>query len=280
VIYGAGPGDKAERNLSWFDWSIANGLSSDGAMLLFHESGEATRGRYGLFLRPMDGGPPVRLSDSGLGSLSQDGKWAVAYPQETHVKKVMLIPTGMGSTEILATDPITPVGRARLLPDGETIVFGGLDPEGTHGIFRLARGGGSRPAPISIGGAEHVHRLSPAVSPDGQWLSLCSEGRIPLLAHSVSGETRPIAGALPGDDPLVWSQDGASLFVSRGARPPLEIAGIDMQNAERTVVKKLEPADPAGALILYHPQITPDGRSYAYTSAQKFSELFLVEGLR
>jgi len=39
-ILGLGPGEKAERNLSWFDWSIVADLSPDGKSMLFFESGE------------------------------------------------------------------------------------------------------------------------------------------------------------------------------------------------------------------------------------------------
>ena len=35
------PGETHERNVSWFDWSLASGLSPDGTTLTFDESGEA-----------------------------------------------------------------------------------------------------------------------------------------------------------------------------------------------------------------------------------------------
>jgi hypothetical protein len=53
------PGEARERDLSWFDTSFARDLSDDGRTLLFDEQGQSGRGR-GVYLRAMDGSPPVR----------------------------------------------------------------------------------------------------------------------------------------------------------------------------------------------------------------------------
>ena len=58
-ILARGPRDTAERDLSWFDWSIARDLSADGSRLLINESGEGGGADYAVYLRRTDGSPAV-----------------------------------------------------------------------------------------------------------------------------------------------------------------------------------------------------------------------------
>lgn len=61
-----GPGQTKERDLTYLDFSAIRGLSSDGNLLLFDESGEAGGIAGVSYLRKMDGSPPVRLADATL----------------------------------------------------------------------------------------------------------------------------------------------------------------------------------------------------------------------
>ena len=75
--HGLPPGPALGRELSWFDWSSDRALSADGKLLLFDESGEGGGANGGVYLRPTDGSPAVRLSE-GLGvALSPDSAWAL-----------------------------------------------------------------------------------------------------------------------------------------------------------------------------------------------------------
>ena len=60
-------GGRAEAlDLSWLDWSLARDVSIDGSTVLFDETGIASGGVAGVYLRSIDGEPAVRLSD-GVG---------------------------------------------------------------------------------------------------------------------------------------------------------------------------------------------------------------------
>jgi len=98
------PGENSERNLSWFDWSIALDLSPDGRTVIFSESGEATGGKYGIFMRKTDGSPAVRLGDGAVNALlSPDGKWVATSDLESPAQ-IQLLPTGAGQPRRLTSD--------------------------------------------------------------------------------------------------------------------------------------------------------------------------------
>lgn len=65
VIRFRGPGDTAEREVSWLDYSVLRDLSPDGGRLLIEEGGEGGGRNYGVYLRPTDGSPAVRLGEEG-----------------------------------------------------------------------------------------------------------------------------------------------------------------------------------------------------------------------
>ena len=78
-IVGFHDGDKSERDLSWFDWSLIGDVSPDGKNLIFFESGEGVGSNYSVFMRGMDGSPAVRLG-SGAFPLSFPGRQVGGCP--------------------------------------------------------------------------------------------------------------------------------------------------------------------------------------------------------
>ena len=99
------PGEKNEKNFSWFDWSLLADISPDGKTLIFDESGEAVGARYGSFLRKTDGSPAVRLGDGAFSSLSPDGKWVASLEVGSPIQ-IQLLPTGAGHPRRLTNDAL------------------------------------------------------------------------------------------------------------------------------------------------------------------------------
>ena len=64
----------------------------------------------------------------------------------------------------------------------------------------------------------------------------------------------------------------------------LKIYKLDLASGRRELWKELTPPDPGGLIdigsSLGEVRITPDGKSYVYTSWTMPSELYLVEGLK
>ncbi|HEY2943619.1 MAG TPA: hypothetical protein VGN09_14395 [Vicinamibacteria bacterium] len=59
-LCGRAPGEDAERDLSWLDWSLASDISRDGQTLAFTEAGGAGPG-YSAYIRWMAPLPLTKL---------------------------------------------------------------------------------------------------------------------------------------------------------------------------------------------------------------------------
>ena len=93
--------DKNVRDLSWYDWSIAKDISSDGQSVLFEEGSEPAGPTDAVAIRKVDGSPPIRLGDGTADTLSPDGKWAISL-QRTGPAQLTLLPTGAGQARQLS----------------------------------------------------------------------------------------------------------------------------------------------------------------------------------
>ena len=275
-LVGRGPGDSAERNLSWGDWSFPSFLSSDGRTVLFEEAKLVTDGDYGLFLRPTDGSPPVRLGD-GLGfALSPDGRWVLAASQRGGTVQLWLLPTGAGQARRLCSLDAVP-SAAGFLPDGERLA-----------LLASVAGEGRRLYVPDLSGAPHR-----AISPEGVTSSsrrlFFPDGRF-ALAHSPeglltlypieAGEPLTVPGTSPEDIPVGWHQDERTLFVQRLSGLPAEIEEVNIETGERRLWKELTPPDPAGVSVIFPIHVSADGRAYVYSYRRVLDRLVVVEGLR
>jgi serine/threonine protein kinase len=132
----------SERNLSWFDFTIADALSRDGQRLLFSERGAAAEGVFKLYVRGTEGSPPIKLGD-GLGlAFSPDGKFAVARsatsPGQT---QLTVYPFGVGRTQSLDRANLNQHDVASFLPDGKSVVFAADDGSGARRTYVQALDG-------------------------------------------------------------------------------------------------------------------------------------------
>ncbi len=274
-IRGRSSMDGTERELGWLDFPWPRALSFDGGTLLLDDIGETGGPTYSVYLRNMDGSPPVRLGEGSGYALSPDGQWVLAIrygPQQ----RLVLIPTGPGDALFLPPGRIEAYQGGSFLPDGRRIVFAGAE----HGcgqrtwVQELPSG---VPSPVTPEGAVGV-----ATSPDGRWVAAVAQDSTLMLFPLQNGEPRVVAklaGKEPGRETVrQWSTDGRMLFVSReGIR--LEVFSIDVQNGKRRLWKTFEVPDPAGVRVSNF-LVTRDARSYAYGYMRFLDELYLVEGLK
>ena len=270
-IYGRPTLADAERRLSWLDVSSATDISPDGQTLLICQESVGGGPLYAVFLRGMDGSPPVRLGEGFACSLSPDGKWALAVHYGPP-PRLLLLPTGTGESVSLPRGQIEKYLNARWLPDGKSIVFEGS--EASH-PFRAyvqdLKGGLPRPiTPEEISGT--------IVSPDGRFLATVSKEQ-QLYAYPIAGgNPQLIARLLPDESVLQWASDGRSLYVGRQGTT-ISVSRIERETGRRTLWRTFSVPDPAGAAF-YSAVLTPDGRSYAYTYCCILDDLYLVSGLK
>lgn len=127
------PGESAERDLSWFDFSVVQDLSADGRTMLFTEGTEEGGGSAGnaVYIRKLDASssPAVRIGEGWAFRLSPDGRWAIGNIGLPTSPRLILIPTGAGETRALERGSIEQyTWGAGWFPDGKRIWFNGREP--------------------------------------------------------------------------------------------------------------------------------------------------------
>jgi len=269
-VYGLGPGDTRERDLSWFDFSFAEDISSDGTYVLFGEEGESAGGLVS-YLRKMDGSPAVRLYDGPCGALSHDVEHVLCFDADNQVHEV---PTRTGEAKTLTHDHLIRLGTS-WFPGERQFVFSGQEPEGGQRIYiqELASGNAR---PITPDGARSFY----SVSPDGSLLAIPMGADYQTYVVPVAGgEAKVIPGLEPGWLPIVWSGDNLFVYCYRMGDVPLNIRRVEVSTGRSTLWKQLMPPDPVGVDYLTDVRFSSDMKSYIYDFQRKLDILYIVEGL-
>ncbi len=268
-------GETAERELSWMDRSNPDAISSDGRFVVFDEWGEAGGENGAIYLRAIDGSAAVRLGDgAGLG-LSPDGRWVLSHPSPSS-EGFVLLPTGPGQPRPVEHKGIGSIPSGRILPDGKRILFLGWAGTGSLRVYiQNLEGGQARP--ISPEGMPPGYI---AVSPDGRFFA--ARGPDSKIAiYPIDGSApRSLLGVEPGENPILWSADGESLYVYRSRESPARVFKVNVATGRRELWKTIAPGDRSGLVSIDNIVMTPDARSYAYGYEQILTSLEVVEGLR
>jgi Tol biopolymer transport system component len=264
------PGASTEQDLTWLGHSALADLSSDGRRVLFTEFTGAVATRF-TYVRQTDGTPAVRLGEGDARALSPDGKWSLC--SMTSPVRLVVVPTGAGERKTLPGPELTNVSRATWFPDSRRVLFVADTPgEGPRAYVQDIEGGQRN----AVGPARID---SPSVSPDGQTIA-ASSANGPILFSPDGTQLRPCRGTEPDDQPIQWSADGRSLFVSREGHVATQIARVELPNGRRTLLYELAARDTAGASQPFGIRLTPDGKSYAYSLQRVLDDLYLIDGLK
>jgi serine/threonine protein kinase len=275
-------GDGKERDLTWLDYSYPADVSADGKTLLFDEEGGGGSLAYGksgglsyaVYLRKTDGSPAVLLGEGAAVALSPDEKWAMAQTQDSPAQ-LILLPTKAGDAKPLTHDSINHAW-AHWFPDGKRVLFSGNEPERGVRLYVQDVEGGQAKAITPEG----VHATAFVISPSGELVAGIGPDQRGYLYPTAGGEAQPIRGLEAGEQPIAWGQDGRSLFIYRPGELPAKVYRLDLATGQKTFLKQLMPADPAGVETIGPILFTPDAKTCVYGYHRTLSDLYLVEGLK
>jgi eukaryotic-like serine/threonine-protein kinase len=267
------PGANQERDLSWFDFGIPAGLSSDGKLLLIGEVGEGGGAHYTTYLRPTDGSPAIRLGEGNAGDLSGDGKYAVSR-LIGNPSKLYLLPA-QGAPRELAIGGIEPGSNALFLPGGHRIIFEGNESGHKVRAYLLDPDSGALPRAITPEGAHGAA----AITSDGNFLLAQDEKDRPMFYPVAGGAPRAAQGVQPGERVVGISSDNRTLFVS-GPGLPQKVYRLNVASGQRQLWKEVGPADRTGAENIPRLVVLQDGKAYFYYYFRSLSELYLFRGLK
>jgi Tol biopolymer transport system component/predicted Ser/Thr protein kinase len=270
-MVGFAAGEKAERNLTWLNWSFPKDISPDGKTLLFEEQNIQPKASY---LRKLDGSPAVRIGEGGSWGFSPDGRWVLSM-RDDQICQFTLLPTGAGEPKQLPRAGIN-CRAAAWFPDGRRILISASEPGHGSRLFVQDIPDG-QPRAIT---PEGVDFLFHPVSPDGKSIAARGTDRRIAIYPAEPGEPRVVPDLEPENVPLGWTADGASIFVYRPSAPPLRVEKVDVKTGRRTLWKELRPSDPSGVEQVGPIQIAPNEASYVYSYRRALDELYLATGLR
>lgn len=270
-------GDAPPVDCSWFDGSVAAGLTEDGQRVLFWEAHEAESPHFATYLRAIDGSAAVRLGEGGGTGLSADGAWVVAVTHP-YRDELLLHPTGFGESRTIRIPGGARAEWACFHPDGRRLFVVTSSPERPRRLHLLTLASGEMELlwdePVTF---EPIRGLP--VSVDGDWLVLRREDGGAVLFSCRERSSQPLAELGREDIPLAFDRSGESLFVTRLERSGRRIERLDLQTGARTHWRDVAPPDRSGVYFVGAPVITRDGETMAFSYLRALDELHLVLGL-
>jgi hypothetical protein len=221
-------------------------------------------------MRSFDGSAPKRLGEGHAFGLSPDGKWAAATRADVK-PQITLLPTGAGQPNKVDVSVLEAVARASFFPDGKRLIVDGAEHGHAYRTYALDIAGG-KPTPITPEGV-----VSQVLSHDGKQLA-AQDLSGSVVIYSLEGKPERTVPSTNGMLPLQWSVDGF-LFTTVPDEVPARVLRVDPATGRQELVRRLLMSDSAGIYGVWNLQVTPDGRTYAYSYRQTLSTLYLAEGL-
>ena len=243
--------------------------------MAFTESGEGAGEKYGVYVRPTDGSPAIRVGDGSSRSISPDGKWVAASFADGRAG-IQILPIGAGDARVLDITPLerlTGPGAVRWFADGRRLALIGNEKDRNPRSYELALTGGP-PKPITPEGV-----AGNAVSPDGRWLAVRTADGAPALFPLAGGPLKPMPAVARTDQFAGWLADSRA-FLVRSAASPVQVSRVDVESGARSPVATITVSDPSGVVSLGNTVFAPDGDHYVFNYFRVLSELYIIDGLK
>ncbi len=263
-------GDKAETDLSKFDASHVDDISSDGNLVLFTESGDAAGQHYEAYLHNH------KLRDTcaiGFGrglAISADGNAVLTIDPQERDSLTLTVVASRLATKIYGGAFI--YQWAKFLPGGKELLVGGSYPGGP---LMLARQKIQAGKPVPLNGVPYLDYV--VISPDASRIAgLDADYR--AVVFEISGKA--VRKNLPetAEMPVAWSRDGIHLYSVAHCDTGYRISKLNIDTGETELWKAISPAGRPGFAGLASVVAAPEAGAYAYSSNISFSRLYVVDG--
>jgi Tol biopolymer transport system component len=232
-------------------------------------------------MRSTDGSPAVHLGDGTGISVSPDAQWVAVTEGNRPHANLVLLPVKAGAAVRIDTAALDPANSRSRFPEV------GWFPDGKRVLFTASEAGRAartyvqdipvgQPRPLTPEGISGT-----VMTVDGGSLLVFDSQSNAFLFPLRAGTRTPLPALTPEYRALRFSSDGRSLYVVKRDENPTRIWRIDLGSGRREVWREIPlTEDPAGILFTSGAQITPDGRSVAYSVTRSLSELYVAEGLK
>lgn len=250
------------------------GLTPDARFaVLMDLLGDGVARNSPILLLALPNGQPVQIAEGYYPQLAPDGKAVVCLErsQSEDVIVVTPIPSGLPRRY-----PLESGGRyhsAEFAGAADRFIVHLFDDDGAlHSHVFATQSGKLSPIP----GARYVTQIAP----NGCW-GVVPGGSELRIAHVETGEVRRVCGLRTGWSPVRWSTGTNELFVFEpgGDHAAANLSRINIETGEQVPWLTLRPTDSVGVYLLKWLDVTPDGRSYAYTYQQDLCDLYILDGL-
>jgi hypothetical protein len=250
------------------------GLTPDARFaVLMDLLGDGVTRNSSVLLAALPDGQPFQIAEGSNPQLSLDGQAVICMERTESENAIVVTPIPSGLPRRYQLDP----GRAY-----HSAEFGGLtgrflvhlldDAAGLHSHVLDPESGRLSPIP----GKRYVTKIAP----NGSW-GVVPGGSELRLAHIETGEIQRVCGLRAGWSAVRWSTSGNEIFVFEPGKDYAtgNLVRINIHTGEQSPWLALNPADTVGVYLLRWLDVTPDGRSYAYTYQQDLGDLYILEGL-
>jgi DNA-binding winged helix-turn-helix (wHTH) protein/Tol biopolymer transport system component len=271
MMTGQVDGSAKERDLSWFDYTTAEGISADGRVVLFDETGEGGGVHHAVYIRRANAPSAIRVGEGFGMAISPDGNWVVTKPDRDQTT-LTLVPLSPGEPRTLSGHKLK-YDFVRFFPSGDRLLVGGSLAGRPSRLFVQALDG-SAPAPLSTS----VYFFRPAISADGKQIAGVDGEQRLVIVPVDGGEPKVIA---TGFTPTVlrWSHSGKTLLVQSDS-VPAKLFRVDVETGKYTPWKEIGPLDLAGVFQIWPAVLSQDEHTIVYSFMRDLSELFVVDGWR
>jgi len=265
------PGDSAEADLSKFDFSLVEDLSSDGKLVLFTEGGDGGGRHYTAFVYNQLSRKTVRVGPGRGVALSPDNKSVLLIDPEDR-GELTLARVDAGQSKRISGGGFQYQWARFLGRDGTTLLVGGSYPGDSPIVATQNIGSGK---PVKLQGIPYLDHV--AVSRNGLRLAGVTAKGLCVAVDRATGTLRNVTAQNPAV-PIAWSSDGKSLFVLSPGSSPGDVFRTDIETGRSELWKSLGPKEVNGFVGLANAVAVPEIGAYAYSAAWDLSRLYVVDG--